>query len=301
MSALVIQNLLLAIHSPLTAMLQRLTHNWNLKLMSLVLAIALWSHVRGEVNPWETTSFRVPLQLDLPSQMVLLNRDKIPATVKVTLRAPRSRLRELKGFTPPNPLAPTADVPLLSREEVTARLDFSLARLGKQNVPIRVEVRGDDIEVIGKPDDVVAVLDRAASARLPVQPDLSVPRGYEVREVVPAVHDAVVFGPANVLERVASVQAPLRSGSLSLNTSKTVLVPLVAVDAQGEAIEELRIEPAKINISATLREQIVSRRVRVTPKLRGAAGSGVDISSVRVTPRFLLVRGPHRVIDRLQS
>lgn len=146
-------------------MLQRLTHNWNLKLMSLVLAIALWSHVRGEVNPWETSSFRVPLQMQLPTQMVLLNRDKIPSTVKVTLRAPRSRLRELKGFTPPNPLAPAGDVPLLSREDVTARLDFSLARRGKQNVPIRVEVRGDDIEVIGKPDDVVAVLDRVSPRR----------------------------------------------------------------------------------------------------------------------------------------
>ena len=42
--------------------MNRLRHNWNLKLISLGLAVLLWLHVRGEVNPTETAEIDVPLK-----------------------------------------------------------------------------------------------------------------------------------------------------------------------------------------------------------------------------------------------
>ena len=152
-------------------MVQRLIHNWRLKLTSLVLAIGLWSHVRGEVNPWETATFRVPLDAHPPARMTVLNRDKIPVAIKVTLRAPRSRLRELKGFAPMNPLLPGEEVPPLGRDAdgrmpVGARLDWTLARRGAQDVPVKAEARDDDVEVIGiKPGDIVVRLERTAKSK----------------------------------------------------------------------------------------------------------------------------------------
>src|SRR5947207_6285341 len=103
-------------------MLKRLTNNWNLKLMSLVLALALWSHVRGEVNPLETATVKVRLHVDWPPGLVPDREVKPPATVDVTLRGPRVMLRELKGGALANPLAP-ADALNAVNGKVTASLD----------------------------------------------------------------------------------------------------------------------------------------------------------------------------------
>jgi YbbR domain-containing protein len=280
-------------------MLQSFLHNWNLKLMSLVLAVALWSHVRGEVNPWETATFRVPLTYRLPDKMVLLNRDKIPAHVKVTLRAPRLRLRELKGFTPPNPLATAVDAeaPLLTDDQIQSRLDFSLARLGKQNIPVKVDVAYDDVEVIGKPDDVVVMLDRASEKSVAIAPELTVARGYEVQNVQLRRDQATVYGPSNVLENVAGVRVKVRSGALQLNAAKTANFPLEAVDEDGDTMPDVRVLPETIPVTATLREAIVTARVSVEVSLPASLSD----ADVQVTPRRLMVRGSERILSRIKS
>ena len=139
--------------------MSRLLNNWNLKLVALVIAIALWSHVRGEVNPLETATFTVPLQATAPDGLTIVNRNQIPREVRVTLRAPRVTLREFKGGMPANPLAPPSDAPPLSARYVSASLDFSVARIGTASAPVKVESLADDTEVLGaKPTDVVVTL-----------------------------------------------------------------------------------------------------------------------------------------------
>ncbi len=127
--------------------------------MALVIAIALWSHVRGEVNPLETATFTVPLQAQAPPQMRIVNRAQIPREVRVTLRAPRVTLREFKGGIPANPLAPPSDAPPLSARYVSATLDFPIAKIGTASAPVKVESLVGDAEVLGaKPTDVVVTL-----------------------------------------------------------------------------------------------------------------------------------------------
>ena len=104
-------------------MFARLSHNWTLKLTALVLSIALWSHVRGQVNPWENATFKIQLVSAPPRGFVLLNSKDVPKTVTVTLRGPRLTLRSLKGPTPANPLATVEDAPLLPPSVLKARLD----------------------------------------------------------------------------------------------------------------------------------------------------------------------------------
>ena len=127
--------------------------------MALVIAIALWSHVRGEVNPLETATFTVPLQAVAPAGLAIVNREAIPREVRVTLRAPRVTLREFKGGLPANPLAPPADAPPLSARYVSARLEFPVASIGTASAPVKVESLASDTEVLGaKPTDVVVTL-----------------------------------------------------------------------------------------------------------------------------------------------
>ena len=139
--------------------MSRLLNNWSLKLVALVIAIALWSHVRGEVNPLETATFTVPLLAVAPPGMTILNRGAIPREVRVTLRAPRVTLREFKGGVPLNPLAPPTDAPPLGARYVSASLDFPVPKVGTASAPVKVESLVEDAEVLGaKPTDVVVTL-----------------------------------------------------------------------------------------------------------------------------------------------
>ncbi len=147
--------------------MNRFLNNWPLKLTALLLSIGLWSHVRGESNPLETATFSVRLQTSAPRGFALVSSDA-PKTVHVTVRAPHLELRALGGPTLPlaNPLTTTdADAPPVLNGALTAALDYSAIAKptdAPQNIPIRAESTGEDVEILGvKPASVSVVLERA--------------------------------------------------------------------------------------------------------------------------------------------
>jgi len=137
----------------------RLLHNWTLKLTSLVIAIALWNHVRGEVNPLDTATFTVALEARAPRGFALASPEKLPATARVTLRAPRNSLRELQGGAISNPLAPPNDAPPLASRFLSARLEWPLPKAGASTATVKVNSNIEDAEILGtKPADALVTL-----------------------------------------------------------------------------------------------------------------------------------------------
>ena len=144
--------------------MNRLLNNWTLKLMALIIAVALWSHVRGEVNPLETATFTVKPRLDAPPGWAFQSATNLPRTVRVTLRAPRNTLRELKGGVPVNPLAPPDDAPSLGPNYLQAHLEIPVLKVGPATATVRVESQIDDAEIIGtKPADATVTLVKTGS------------------------------------------------------------------------------------------------------------------------------------------
>jgi YbbR domain-containing protein len=278
--------------------MQRLLNNWKLKVLSLVLAVVLWSHVRGEVNPWETASFRVPLNGAAPSHLLVLNREKIPREVRVTLRAPRSRLRELKGFAPPNPLAPD-ETPTLNTGDVRASLDFSLARLGTQDVPVETRVAIEDAEFIAvKPSDIVVQLDQASQQERSIEAQIAPARGYLIDGVRLGAGSATIFGPSKALGRVRNVRAVIRSGPLALGVAKRIAAPLEAVDEEGDKVPEVVVEPPTVGAFATLRQEIIEKEVPLQARLVNAPPGDV-LGAPEVIPERLKLRGPLLELEKI--
>lgn len=143
--------------------MHRITHNWNLKLISLALAVMLWSHVRGEVNPLESAVVEVPLRMRVPSGFVL--RGAMPTKVGVTLRGPRLALRDITGGALPNPLAPAEQSSKVVRGAIRAWVEVARPRVGRQQAVVRTQSFAPDVEASNaRPGEVSFVLQRAPSS-----------------------------------------------------------------------------------------------------------------------------------------
>lgn len=141
--------------------MKRLLNNWNLKLISLGLAILLWLHVRSEVNPLETAEIDVPLKLSLPVGWSFKSASKIPAHATVTLSGPHLSLRSIKGGALSNPLNPLA--PIAATTAGGAQVKLSAAemkpRKGEQQIALNAQSEVNDVEILGvKPASVSVTL-----------------------------------------------------------------------------------------------------------------------------------------------
>lgn len=138
--------------------MQRLTHNLGLKLVSLALAILLWSHVRGEVNPLETMTVDVPLRIKAPEGWRVVG--EVPAKVTVLLQGPRVSLRNIKGGALANPLMPTDQAPNIAEGAIRAGLEELRPRAGAQKCPVHAQSNVADVEVLrASPPEIPVLLE----------------------------------------------------------------------------------------------------------------------------------------------
>lgn len=287
-------------------MLSRLSHNWLLKIMALIISVALWSHVRGQVNPWENMTFKIRLRAEAPRGFLMLNESELPSTIAVTLYGPRLALRGLKGATPANPLAPSEETPLLSSSEIHAFLDISNPRRGEQNAVVRVNMNDgiEDIDIVAaRPAEVRVLLDVAETRRMSVQPQVLVDDEFEVERVVPSREKVNLFAPSKLLDRATQVRARARVPQSELKPGVVLLndVPLETLDRKGEVLAEVLTEPARVDLEVTLREKQDKKPVRVEVEPVGSPAQNYKIGAAEAVPERITIRGPRRALSRIGS
>lgn len=283
-------------------MLSRFSHNWTLKLTALVLAVVLWSHVRGQVNPWETATFKARLKSEAPRGFILLNADELPKTVVVTLRGPRLTLRGLKGLAPANPLATAEDAPLLPVSQLQATLDFSGPRKGTRNVPIKAVADIEDVEVVGsKPSEFSVSLDAAETRRFQIEPVVPASDELEIDDVSLSAGRAQVSGPSKLLDRIQSLRARVPRSELKSGTFQLDRVPVEALDEDGEVLRDVLIEPASVRVEVKSRERQSEKSVRLNLKITGRPSDGYEAGAAQVEPSRITIRGTRRALDAIQS
>jgi YbbR domain-containing protein len=138
-------------------MVKQFTHNWLLKLLSLVFAVILWSFVMGEQKLEQ--GYSVPLQLkNVPAGLMVAN--EVPSLVDVRISGPRTVLMNLRA----NDISITVDLKdlqpgLTSFRRLEERLnipsalkvtrlspsfvDVKLERVKEKEVPVKAEIAGN--------------------------------------------------------------------------------------------------------------------------------------------------------------
>ena len=205
------------------------------KLLSLVIAIALWFIVLNIQNPVETRNFSTDLtmnnlQLLEENGLVITNREELENT-KISVRVRAQRL--------------TLDRIYQNRDDIEAYIDFGTLQLeeivGKETsvaVQIRLPAGSSNSEIeLRSPSNVTVLVEYAGSKEVPVEVTTAgeeTPQSaYAQPEMTPSA--VTVTGPESKITQVVAAKGTITADPLTDDTTYTVT--LQAVDASGNVVE----------------------------------------------------------------
>ena len=257
------------------------THNWGLKIISLVLAIGTWYYAVGEENIEVTRVIPLKIQMTSPQMTISEISTKV---VQVTLSAPRTLIVNLasQDIQTVHKIGPE----IKTSGEYSFRLETSEIRL--PNFQIRV------LKIA--PETVTVKLDEMIVQKLEIQPDfVGEPAiGYKLLadELRMDPNAILAQGPKGVLEQMKSAKTEpidLVGRIRSFHRSAEVKLP-PGVKAMSESLVDIYI-PVREEFSE---KEFKDVSVRI---LRAPAASGVvDLSPDKVS---FILKGSKLYLEKL--
>lgn len=255
-------------------MIRWLFNRWHLKLVSLVLAYAVWLAIVGETRIVQ--DFNVPLDIALQDEAILTG----PRATRVTVR--------LRGSP--------AQVRRLDPLRLEVKVDLRDAAPGERNVQLEPEnvlavPVGVEVEQI-EPRRLTLTIARRVTRVLPVVAYLvgDPPPGYALYDAFVVPDTLTVEGP----ESEVAAMTRLRTDPIPLeNERETLRVDVAAVP---DSSEVRIVDPRPLMVRVEIDHSPVDRDVEGVPVV--LAG---QVYEVRVTPETLTARlsGPPNALERL--
>jgi YbbR domain-containing protein len=250
-------------------------HNWPLKLAAVVLATLLYAGLVLSQNA-QAWRGRVPIiPLRQPASAVLLTT--LPDVTSI------------RYFAPPDAAS------RLSSSSFTATVDLSDVVVNPEApfVTAKVEVTATDprVQILDfEPQAIRVQLDPLVSKEVPVEVDRGpVPAGLEVREPVVSSSSVTVSGPESVIKLVTAAQARVVIQPSGIDVDQEV--DLIAIDARGQVLAPVDIEPSSVRVKIRVGSQLESKTLPVDPVVIGTQAAGYEIAGIEVTPPVISVEG----------
>jgi len=261
-----------------------LLRNWPLKLGAVLLATVLYSGlVLGQnVRSW---TGQVPVDAIRPPQGATLINDLDPVTT-IRFRAP-------------------IDVGVLSPDSFRATVDLSgiTAETGGAPVPVPITVIALDqrVQIVDfQPREEQVQLDPVAARDLPVTVTLgTVPDSVTVGPPQVDPQSVTVRGASSRVNAVSQVVARVPIDASALNVDRDV--DLVAVDANGNQVPSVEIDPQRVHVTIAVAQELSQRTLPVVPQLTGAPAPGYKVTSITVNPLVVTVSGEAATVSTLEN
>lgn len=262
-----------------------LLRNLSAFVLALVLAVAVWVSAVTGADPDEVRFYPRAIPLEIVGQdpgLVIVGT--VPETIGLTLRAPRSVWDQLT----------TTD------DAIRAVVDLSGLSAGEHNLEVQVQIRIAPVQVISvSPQTTHIDLQTLATKVFPINMSIrgEVAVGFETGIAEMDTSQVVLSGPASLIEAVRRVQVDLTIAGLRQDVQTSL--PLRALNASGETIAGLTLNPESIRIHLPITQQGGYRDIAVKVVVRGQVASGYRLTNISVFPPVLTVysRQPSLVGD----
>lgn len=266
--------------------------------LALGLSFAMWAFVSFSQNPEETVTFpEIPLETTgLADGLVLVDSNGLPSSslplVSVSLRTDSEQLASLRPV------------------DFRAIADLTGLGSGEHIVPVNVRTTRSNISfelVAGgvEPSAVPIRLEQQSSKQVPIDVEVrgNLPFSFEsgtprVTSGGSPIESVEVTGPQSRTERVAGARADANIEQLRA----TYLAPLTltAIDAAGQAIEGVRLDPGTVTVQIPINPVVGLKLVPIEPAIAGLPGAGYEVRGVLVEPPLIALTGSSGSLDAVE-
>lgn len=256
-----------------------------MKIISLIVAILLWSYVMSEVDPVITRTFyNLPVKFTNISslaekKLVLISPEA--ESIDVTVKGKRKLVNEM------------------SDKDISASIDLSYITLGTKSMEINVRLSDSSIAIEGQnPTNITVEIDKIVEKEfdLELQTIGELPEGYLLDLVTKNEEEVLVKGPEALLNSIYTVVANVNIEG----RTETILInaPIKAYDKDKKPIESVEINPKSSEVEVGI-SKTKSTPIEVT--LEGDAPEDFLKERVEVTPGNVLLSGPSASIDKIDK
>ncbi len=257
-----------------------LENDTALKILSLLVAIAIWLQVNSSAAPRQVERKLGPVPvtwLAATNHYTVLSMH--PASVTIDIKGP----------------------PTSVSQSIHAEAWVDLAHItkpGTYSLPVSASVPPGTSLVSVSPSDVTVTVDRIVAKKFSITavPVGHVASGYGIVSMTPVSTAVEVSGPSHDVAAVAHVYARVNvSGQTSnLNAQEA----LVAVNAAGHTVPQVTVSPSLMNVAVTVSPEKV---LPVVVKYHGTPGTGYVVGPITVDPGHVTVYGPASALSGLTA
>jgi len=255
--------------------MKRLWRDLQLLLLAFVLALMVWISAVAAADPDETRLYPRSIPLTVVGQdpsMALMS--SLPASVQVTLRAPRSVWENLSGDT----------------QSIHAALDLSGLAAGEHTLKVQTQLDSSLARLISvEPAQVAINLEPLETRDLPINLELSGDPaiGYQASLPQMNIRRAAVSGPQSLVHQVQKLQ--IQASIANIRASYEASLAVQALDTDGQPVNGLTISPAQVKLTLPIKQQGGYRDVAVKVVVRGQLANGYRITNVSVFPPIVTI------------
>lgn len=252
----------------------------KLKILSVIVAIFMWTYVINSTNPTVNKVFRsIPVviknqeKLEKSGYIIVGGDQNFTTTIK--LKGTRERIIGLKA------------------ENIYASVDISHLREGIQSLAINVDTPSGVSVENSDPNQINLNIQKLITKKLPVNliynDNIKDGRIVEVNELKPK--EITVKGPASLVNKVDRCE--VRVDDLNLLDGKVHNLNLQVVDRSGKVIEDVTRSDDDVNISFRVYE---TKKVNIKLNTFGVVNSLYEEVSRSINPESIVIKAPESVI-----
>ncbi|MGG5463028.1 CdaR family protein [Clostridium sp. B9] len=240
--------------------------NFLVKFICLLLSFSLWLYIINVENPVrEYKLSNVPVQVINADMLKEYNLVMVPnqnLTVDLDLEGPSSEIYKVKK----------------DQFKIVVNLGAYVLKEGDNNIPVEIASYPTNINIKNNGFlRVNVLLDKYQEKNLPIESKIKVntEQGVYADKLSINPQNATVSGAQSLVDKVKFLEV---KGEINdVNKAVNMSLPVVAVDADGNEVEDVNISPSKVDISFGVKQ---SKEVPVNVITTGTPKEGLALKSI---------------------
>ena len=260
-------------------MKERVTHNFGLKMLSVVLAALLWLVVINSQDPVETVTFE-DIPVTIINEDALTAKDKIPEVVEgdsvsVVVEARRSICDKL------------------TKADIIAVADFEKVSV-TDAVPIDVSVKGyteREVEIVRGMNQMMKLrLEDSISKdfRIKISTTGQAAEGYVIGDMVASPNMITLTGSGTQISKVKEVVLMVDVDKISSESHATG-VPVI-YDMNGDIVNSSKVVMSAKEVSVVI-PVLKTQTVKINVVTEGEPAPGYEVGPISHQPEYVTVAG----------